>query len=124
MKKIFLICCMMAATNMLVLGQTAQASKKSEFTAKVNQLTTLLEQNNADGAKAVWEDVQKMMDSEFAAIKHRIADPNTSSEDRKHWGDVMHKQYAIYRSIASVRGDMVKNQATVKTKLNEFAGNI
>lgn len=129
MKKIFLICCMMAATNMLVFGQTTQQVtqvSKSKFTSKVSQLNKLLDQNNTVEAKALWDDVHNMMMAELDGIKGKVreAASTNNNAEKERWTNVMKSQFAIYSSVIKVRGNMVQNKATIKTKLNEFSAGI
>lgn len=117
MKKILLICCLVAATNILVYAQGVPVSK-SEYAAQVSKLNALLDQNKATEAKAVWEDVHKMMMNEMSNIKYKIKDANAGEKDRLM--NVMKNQFAIYSSIIQVREKMVEHKATVKNKLKEF----
>lgn len=119
----------MAATNMLVFGQATQQAtqvSKSKFTSKVSQLNKLLDQNNAVEAKALWDEVHNMMMAELDGIKGKVreaASANNSAE-KERWTNVMKSQFAIYSSVIKVRGNMVQNKATIKTKLNEFSAGI
>lgn len=112
----------MAATNMLVFGQGAQVSK-AEFNTKVSQLNTLLDQNKADEAKIVWEDVHKMMMASMSNIKTKINEAS-SNTDKDKLTNLMKGQFAIYSAVIKVRDNMVQNKTTIKTKLKEFGAGI
>ncbi len=122
MKRILLACCLVAASCGITLAQTNATVSKTEFTAKAQQLNTLIATNKVADSKAKWDEVHKMIMMEFAVVKIKIRDAQASANeaDKKKYTDVMMSQQLIYNDIIKLKEDLAGNKEKLNAKLVEF----
>jgi len=123
MKKIFLLCCLFAATRVCTFAQAPVKVTKSEFTEKSSQLNTLIEQNKTDEAKAAWVEIEKMIQKEFAAFEPEFdqAEKNHDDVNKKNLADIIHTQMGIYTQLSLLTVDLTANKVKINDNLKEFA---
>lgn len=140
MKRILLICCLVAASGTIAFAQEAQPQSqsrsstaftrpsisKSDYTAGVSQLYALAEQGKKDEAQAKFDDVHKMMHSSFGVLKFKIRDAVEAHNEteKTRLMAVMNKQTAIYNEVIKLRSDVVTNRKAMNEKLIEFGTGI
>ena len=92
---------------------------KNDFVAKTTQLKTLLDANNADGAKAKWAEVHQMLMTELNITKHKIFEGGEAN--KTHNTDVMIQQRDIYMALIKMKDDLITNKLAINDKLSAFA---
>jgi hypothetical protein len=100
---------------------------KTEYSAQVGQMKTLLTSNKVEDAQKKFEDVHKMMLNTLAITKSKMREANDAhnQEEMKKLTDHMIKQRDLYSQILQlVRGDMASNKAKLDEKLKEFGATI
>jgi hypothetical protein len=122
MKRILLVCCLIAASCGMTYAQSSATVSKTEFTTKAQQLNTLIAANKMADSKTKWDEVHKMILMEFAVIKLKIRDAqNAGNEaDKKKYTDVMMSQQLIYNDIIKLKEDLAGNKEKLNAKLVEY----
>lgn len=123
MKKLLLMCCLLLVAGTMAFGQINPVSKPI-FMDKVNQFSTLLQQNNISGANAVWSEINQMMMTELANIKYKIGDAAQNPTLKGQLLQLNKQQSTLYSGIIPLRSNMVQNQGQLTTKLNQFGNAI
>jgi len=129
MKKIFLICCLVATANVVGYAQDQKNPKvvsKNDFVINVNQLNTLLDNGKNDEAKIKWTEVHNMIRMEFIAMepKYINAEKENDTRQMQYYKDIMHNQQKIYQEISTLQNDIKVNKSALCAKLKEFANYI
>ncbi len=116
MKRILFVCCLLSATCAIPTQKVhAQTVSVTDFTAKVNQLDSLIGAGNMTLAQAKWNEVHTMMLSELAVTKQNIVSSGSS------YMPTMTNQQNLYRDIWQLKSDMVTNRTQLHMKLGAFA---
>ena len=110
-----------ASTTAQTAGPTTATLSKSSFVAKVGEMTSVLNTNNADAANAKWVEMHQMLLTELGITKHNIF---ASEATKAHYTDIMLQQRNIYSAMIKLKGDMITNKAAMITNLNNFAATI
>jgi hypothetical protein len=102
-------------------GPVAATLSKNDFVAKVSEMTSVLNTNNADAANAKWTEMHQMLLTELGITKHHIF---ASEATKAHYTDIMLQQRNIYSAMIKLKGDLIANKAAMITNLNSFAATI
>ena len=125
MKKLLLMCCLVVAAGTMAFGQVTPVSKPLFF-SKVNQLNTYLQQNNVGGANVVWNEINQMMKTELSNIKYlaKTALQVNNTPQATQMKQLATQQWGLYTGVARLHNNMVPNQGTINSKLNQFGNAI
>jgi hypothetical protein len=139
MKRILIACCLLAASASVSYAQgvaaptpvaatkdAAPVVSKSDFTAKVTLMNTMLTKNQTTEAKAKWEELHATMMDALRVTKYKIKDAMEAKNDvdQKKYTELMMKQRNIYSETIRMKDDLSTNKVKMNEKLNEFAATI
>lgn len=121
MKRILFVCCLLSATCAIPTQKAAAQTSVSAttFTAKVNQLDSLIGVGSMTLAQTKWNEVHELMKSELGVTKQNIASSATPSSSS--YMTVMQNQYDLYREVWALKTDLATNRVALRTKLLAFA---
>lgn len=131
MKRILLACALLAASCSLTYAQSTVPAtptvSKTEYTAQVGQMNTLLTSNKVEDAQKKFEDVHKMMLNGLAITKSKIREAHEANnqDEVKKLTDHMVKQRNLYSEILQMeRSNIAGNKTQLNDKLKEFGTTI
>lgn len=121
MKRILFSVCIIALSCTMAFGQ---ASSKTDFQNKVNQLDQELTQNNAAQAQATYTSLKSLMAQHMGERKTIVssnAGPNPQQANAAMV--VLKAEQKDYAAIMQLQSNLSGNHAAIIAKFNDFVAN-
>jgi len=130
MKRVLLVCCLLAATYSPAFVQHSAAQTTApihvtatDFTIKVNLLDSYIAAGDMTNAQSTWLAVHQMMMNVLAYTKYSIHSAATPA-DKTTYESIMVNQRNIYNQVWNLKPNLATNRVALHTKLGEFDATI
>jgi len=120
MKRILLVCSLLAATLIAGQANAQTAVTKASFTAKANLLDTQIAAGDMDNAKATAAQLNDMMLEALGINKAHVRDATTDADNAKYM-EQHRKEVDVNKDIFQELKDLPTNRTILRENLAKFA---